>query len=68
MIADIDYSLGAGGIVLHWTAEMDAVLQVSDDAGDGWTDVENGIQTESGNCVYKVPTTAKQAFYRLKMP
>ena len=55
-------------IRLQWTADADAVLQVSDNAVDDWTDVTEGIQTESGNCVYKVPTTAKQAFYRLKMP
>ena len=67
MIADIDYSLEPDGIVLQWTAEVDAVLQVSDDAVDDWTDVTEGIQTEEGNCIYKVPTTAKQAFYRLKI-
>ena len=54
-------------IRLQWTADADAVLQVSDDAVNDWTDVENGIQTESGSCVYKVHTTAKQAFYRLKV-
>jgi hypothetical protein len=55
-------------IRLQWTADADAVLQVSADAEDGWTDVVDGIQTESGSCVYEVPATAKQAFYRLKMP
>ena len=55
-------------IRLQWTADADAVLQVSGDAVDDWTDVTEGIQTELGSCVYKVPATAKQAFYRLKMP
>ncbi len=55
-------------IRLQWTADADAVLQVSDDAVDDWTDVTEGIQTESGSCVYKVLATSKQAFYRLMLP
>jgi len=43
-------------------------LQMSDDVVDDWTDVTEGVQTEDGSCIYKASTTAKQAFYRLKMP
>ena len=63
----LSHALEGNKIRLQWIADTDVVLQVSTDAGDDWTDVEDGIQTESGSYVYKVSTIAKQAFYRLKI-
>ncbi len=53
-------------ILLKWI--MDAVLQVSVNTEAGWNDITEGVQIENGTYIYKVPTTAKQSFYRLKIP
>ncbi len=54
-------------LLLQWPADTDAVLQVSDDSGNGWSDVIEGIQTEVENRVYIVPKTKEKSFYRLKI-
>ena len=64
----IRFELEEDIFLLKWSEGTDAVLQVSESTADGWNDITEGIQTESGSCIYKAPITAKQAFYRLKMP
>ena len=68
MIPNLSYLLEPDVMLLKWTAGTDAVLQVSENAVDSWADITEGVQTEAGSCIYKAPATAKQAFYRLKMP
>ncbi len=62
------FALEGNMLLLKWTAGTDAVLQVSESTVDGWADITEGVQTDDGSCIYKAPATAKQAFYRLKMP
>ena len=64
----IRFELEGDMLLLKWTAGTDAVLQVSESIADSWVDITEGIQTEDGSCIYKASITAKQAFYRLKMP